>query len=860
MTLQSGSRLGPYEIVAPLGVGGMGEVFRGRDSRLGREVAIKILPEGVSSNPDRLRRFEQEAHSASALNHPNIITIYDIGSVDSRSYIAMEFVDGKTFREILHTGGIVARKAVQIAAQLAEGLAKAHEAGIVHRDLKPENIMVTKDGYVKILDFGLAKLFQPAGDQVSALPTSAQTDAGLVLGTVGYMSPEQASGTDIDFRSDHFSFGAILYEMTTGKRAFQKTTAVETMAAIIREDPETLAAAGLHVPPPVKWIIERCLEKNAADRYASTKDLARDLQSIRDHFSEIVSSSDTAAAVPAPSIGKRRKLRRLFDVTAIALILALASALIYYVLRPSKTVVSTALGYYRMTYRRGPIGSARFTPDGQTIVYSASFSGGGRELYQTRPDRAESRSLGIENAEIASISRTGEMLILMPGDKRILSQVPLTGGLPRELAEQIYGADWSPDASTMAISRWANDLSYLEFPPGKILYESAKRIDPIRVSAAGNAVAFVEHGAGASNGVVVVIDNNGKKITQSKELYPVGISWGPQDKEVWFTTIANEPGGGHELYGLDLSGAARLIQRFPGGTKLLDVASDGRALIGFTDVRTILMFHAQDQEERELSWLDNTEVVDFSPDGKKILMWERGEGSESPSGTIFLRGVDGSPAVRLAGGAPESFSPDGKWVLAGVGAQKIILVPTGAGNARSFEYPEYSDVFTIAAMPDGKNVLAMGLKNKAETVLLMQNIDGGKPGFIATKGLRATPFSAISRDGEFLLMQNSEGKSFSFALATQAVTPIPELEPDEIPFQWTGDGSNVLVLNRFVLPSKVFKVNISTGERQLFREVRPPDLTGVTSIRSILFFRDETSFAYSYQRQLSTLYLVENLR
>ncbi len=216
-------------------------------------------------------------------------------------------------------GAIAARKAVQIAAQLAEGLAKAHEAGIVHRDLKPENIMVTKDGYVKILDFGLAKLFQPAGDkEVSALPTSAQTDAGLVLGTVGYMSPEQASGTDIDFRSDHFSFGAILYEMATGKRAFQRKTAVETMAAIIREDPEPLAAAGNHVPPPVKWIIERCLEKNAADRYASTKDLARDLQSIRDHFSEIVSSSDTAAALSAPSVAKGRKLRRLFDVTAIA--------------------------------------------------------------------------------------------------------------------------------------------------------------------------------------------------------------------------------------------------------------------------------------------------------------------------------------------------------------------------------------------------------------------------------------------------------------------------------------------------------------------------------------------------------------
>ena len=862
MALAAGTKLGPYEIIAPLGAGGMGEVFRGRDSRLGREVAIKILPAELSTNPDRLRRFEQEAHSASSLNHPNIITIYDIGSFESRSYIAMELVDGKTLREMLHAGPLPVRKAVQIAAQFAEGLAKAHDAGIVHRDLKPENIMITKDGYVKILDFGLAKLFQPAGtDQNSALPTSAQTDAGLVLGTVGYMSPEQASGDGVDFRSDQFSFGAILYEMATGKRAFQKKSAVETLAAIIQEEPDPAALAGVHIPPPLKWILERCLEKNAADRYAATKDLARDLQSIRDHFSEIVSASDTAAALPAQPVIKRRNLQRIFNATAIALILALASLLIYFVTRPSKPLETTTLGYHRLTYRRGPIRTARFTPDGQTILYSGSFSGGAREIYQTRPDRVESRSLGIQDSDIVSISRTGEMLILIPDGKRILSQVPLTGGSPRELAEQIYSADWTPDGSAMAISRGANGKNYLEFPPGKILYESTKTIDRVRFTGSGDAIAFVEHNVGGANGTVNVIDKNGKKITQSKEMYPVGISWGPQDKEVWFMTISIEAGGGHELYALDRSGSVRMIQRFTGGTELFDVASDGRVLVGFTDGRVILMLHSSEEEERELSWLDLTWVVDFSPDGKRILMWERGEGSESPSGTIFVRGIDGSPAIRLAGGAPSDFSPDGKWVLADVGAQKVILVPTGAGNVQSLDYSEYSDVDSIGFLPDGKHILMGALNKNGEDVLLVQDIGGGKPKIIELKGLNARPNgAAISPDGKFLLMTNADGAAFYFEIATRTATPIPQMEPGEVPFQWTKDASSVLVINPRIVPANVFKVNIANGARQLFRKIHPPDLTGIIAIPSILFTPDETMFAYSYRRQLSTLYLVQNLR
>src|SRR6186997_3132202 len=224
MPLQAGQRLGSFEVLAPLGAGGMGEVYRARDTRLGREVALKVLPESLASDKGRLSRFEQEARAASALNHPNIVTIYEIGRDGETTFVAMELIDGRTLRESNASGSMPVRKALAVAAQISEGLSKAHSAGIVHRDLKPENVMVSKDGFVKVLDFGLAKLADPESSQVSAMPTAAspQTTAGTVLGTVAYMSPEQASGEPVDYRSDQFSLGSMLYEMTTGKKAFQR--------------------------------------------------------------------------------------------------------------------------------------------------------------------------------------------------------------------------------------------------------------------------------------------------------------------------------------------------------------------------------------------------------------------------------------------------------------------------------------------------------------------------------------------------------------------------------------------------------------------------------------------------------------
>jgi Tol biopolymer transport system component len=792
LTLPSGSRLGPYEILAPLGAGGMGEVYRARDSRLGREVALKVLPAELSENSDRLSRFEQEARSASALNHPNIVTVHDIGREDATSYIAMELVDGRTLRELSAGGALPVRRVLALAVQVADGLAKAHAAGIVHRDLKPENVMVSKDGFVKILDFGLAKLVEPESGGVSVMPTLAkpETHPGIVVGTVGYMSPEQASGEPLDFRSDQFSFGSILYEVATGQKPFQRKTAAETMSAIIREEPEPIGKVRSEVPPPLRWIVERCLAKDPEERYVSTRDLARELASVRDHISEVSSSAEAAVDLgPRPLKRVRRS-----TVLGAALLLLLVGVVGGWLVAAKRLPKTTAPSFRRLTFRSGGLQNARFAPDG-TIVYGATWAGESPGLYAVRPESPESRSFQIPQTDILAVSSAGEMAVLLNQNpiSGTLAQVPFAGGVPRPAVEDVpyASADWSPDGKDLAIVRYAEGKSRLEFPIGKVLHEgpliSAPRFNP-----RGDTIAFFERD---KKGSVMVIRSSGegvRAIAAGFELPGGAPCWTPDGKEVWFTG-SPEPGKPSGLHAADLDGKMRLVAQMPGELELDDISRDGRVLLAHhTLINSMWAWAAGNSAERDVTWLDFSVPSDISPDGKTILFTELGEGGGKTS-RVYLRNIDGSPAVRLGDGQALALSPDGKSVLVSIpgAADRFVLLPTGTGEPKTIALSGFDAIDVAAWLPDGKAFIFGGQETGKRWRVYRLDTQGGKPRAISSEGVRIPYFMTgpVSPDGRFFFGARGPGKWFRFPMEGGEARPIAGLERGDFPIRWTADGS-----------------------------------------------------------------------
>jgi serine/threonine protein kinase len=855
MSLSPGTRLGPYEIVSPLGAGGMGEVYRARDTRLGREVAVKVLLPEVSGDDSRRLRFEQEARSASALNHPNIVTVYDVGSVDSTIYLAMELVEGRTLRELLADGALPSRKMLDVGFQVAEGLAKAHDAGLVHRDLKPENLIVSKDGFVKILDFGLAKLAEPiSSDGLSALATAAGTPGtvpGTVMGTVGYMSPEQASGRSVDYRSDQFSFGSILYEMATGKRAFQRNTGAETLTAIIREEPEPVGQANPRVPAPVRWIVERCLAKEPEERFASTRDLARDLRSLRDHLSE-TSASETVTTTKAATT-KKGLPRWLVPALAILVGAALGAGGLKLFDQGSSSDPRTT----RLTFRRGSILSARFSPDGRSIVFAAAWDGKPPELYTTRPESPESRALGISHASLLSVSSTdlavslGWRPVIGWESLGTLARVPLEGGAPRELLENVMDADWSPDGKELAVVRDDGVARHLEFPIGKRLYETASWMSHPRVSPDGKLIAIIDHPQRGDNvGRLLVFDSSGKKRLEGPAASN-GIAWSKDGREVWFATDA--------VSAVSLSGRVRRVANFMGGIAVLhDVGRDGRALISRAMWRREIVGLAPGETtERNLTWLDWSFPTALSSDGRIVLFDEQ----NLPTYQAYLRKTDGSPAVLLGKYHSIDLSPDGRWALVADEAQKqLMLVPTGAGQVRNLPAGGllYQGCFFF---PDGKRILASGNGPGQRSRLWVVGLDGSKPRPISPEGVALLPSSpGLSPDGHTVAALGPDRRIMLYPTEPGEPRAAPGLQADELPVRWTPDGRALWVFRSNEVPAKVYRVDMATGERKLWKEIMPPDPAGVLTMGPILMTPDGTSYVYSYRRMLDQLVLVEGLR
>jgi eukaryotic-like serine/threonine-protein kinase len=866
MNLASGTKLGPYEVVSLLGSGGMGEVYRARDSRLRREVAIKILPQALSLDADRMRRFEQEALATAALNHPNILAVFDIGANEGSPYVVSELLEGETMRDRLRSGAIPTRKALDYALQVAHGLAAAHEKGIIHRDLKPENLFVTKDGRVKILDFGLAKLTQAdSGSHTSMATATHGTEAGVVMGTAGYMSPEQVRGLVLDTRSDIFSFGAILYEMLSGKRAFHGDTPADTMSAILKEEPAELSETNRNVSPALERIVHHCLEKSPESRFHSASDIAFDLE----HLSGVSGSSarlaaSTSGAVPAISQSRRG----LIIGVAAAVVLAAASFAIGWWRGQASAHVAMA-EYQQITFRTGSIGNARFTPDG-SIVYSASWDGGDNQLYMSRTDDPGARELGLKDAELLSISKGGELAIRLNtafygGYARsgTLARVPLSGGTPREVLDNVQDADFSANGDSMAIVRYIPENNHwrLEYPIGKVLIDGINWLSHPKISPDGKWIAFADHEnpGGDDEGSLAVIGADGKE--KERKLSSgwtslQGILWSPAGNEIWFTSTST--GSAANPRAVTLSGKLRTITNVPGGVWLEDIRN-GTVLTVANHIRLgIRGLGPGAKEERELGWFGWSELRDISHDGRKILFEEEGDGGGT-NYTVFLRDTDGSPPARIGEGVAGAISPDGKWVTTNPPKGGALnLVPTGAGESRQLTH----DAVSYGAMrflPDGKHVLASGIEAGHGGRDYLIDVGTGDSKAITPEGIAGVQ---ISPDGKKVAVRSPDGKRGIWPLDGSGFQPIPGLESKYTVIGWTPDGESVYAVEnrRGVKTVMIFRVNIHSGKMEPWKTFGAQSGADNALVGAPHLSSDGTSYAYIYNRVLSEAYVVTGLR
>ena len=857
---EAGQQFGSFRIIAPLGAGGMGEVWRARDEKLDRDVAIKVLPARLAENAEALERLEREAKSVAALSHPNILAIHDFGLHEGTAYVVMELLEGETLRQRLAEGALPARKAVNYAVQVARGLAAAHDKGIVHRDLKPDNVIVSPDGRVRILDFGLARQIDPlaSGDIASSPTVGPPTDVGIVLGTVGYMAPEQVRGSTADHRSDIFALGCVLFEMLTGRRAFEQPTAAETMTAIIRQDP--LESVGVDLSPALERTLRHCLEKSPAERFQSARDLAFDLEAALD------STGQSATRQSARSVSRRVPLGVGLGVAAATLALGLFAGWLLGNRHDRAGQTGLEPTFSRLTFEQGTVWSARFTPDGETVVYAAAWNGQPIRLFFTRLDTPQSTPVSLPDGSLLSVSPTGELAVSLGHvyegwmGEGTLARAPLLGGGARSVLEGVREADWTPDGAQLAIVRRVDGRERLELPAGHLLYETAGYVSHVRVSPRGDRVAFADHALWADNvGAVAVVDLAGdiKALTGIWAGGVSGLAWAPSGEEIWFTA---SDGASHlALHAVDLEGRQRSLLAAPTDVVLFDVSREGRLLIGReTPRRTVEVLGAGSSTPRDFTLRESSVARFMTPDGRTVLLSDQ---SAVPYMT-YLQRTDGSPPVRLGSGDGYELSPDARWVVAFTGdaPPRIVLHPTGPGESREVPNERHILFDSIGWFPDGKQLVAFGSTPAERARGWLINVGDGAARSFTEEGVSVAWASpVISPDGARVVAQDPANQWTIYPVDGGPAKALSGLAADDRVLQWADDGHGLFVGRRAGPGWRIRRVDLGTGDETPWTEVTPKETSGLR-LSGMYLTPNGQFWAHSSSRLLTDLYVAENIQ